>query len=63
MKNFSNLRETVDISEEQQTLYWTRRLKVSEASLKSAIRATCDVNVQTIEAYLKQKNAFAGPSN
>ncbi|WP_162618768.1 DUF3606 domain-containing protein [Pedobacter yulinensis] len=60
MKHFSNRPETVDISEEQARIYWTRRLNVSEVSLKAAIRALRDVDPAKIEAYLRAVNGFAG---
>ncbi|WP_129715822.1 DUF3606 domain-containing protein [Pedobacter sp. SYP-B3415] len=45
--------EMVDISDETSRKYWSRRLKVSEETLKSAVRAIHQLEFSKLEAYLK----------
>ncbi|PST82837.1 hypothetical protein C7T94_09360 [Pedobacter yulinensis] len=45
--------EMVDISDETARQYWSRRLKVSEETLKSAVRAIHQLEFSKLEAYLK----------
>ncbi|RZK55805.1 MAG: DUF3606 domain-containing protein [Pedobacter sp.] len=44
----------IDIAEEKDLTYWTKRLDVSAEKLKSAIRATKSLDCKLIIPYLKQ---------